>query len=377
MKSEVRIFQTTYMSLKMHSIDTIRNIHFEPSSLCNARCPVCPRYLHGGLKNKNLKEQAVSFDTFKQWFPQNLLGRLERLLFCGNYGDPMTTPDLLDIVEYILGTDIGALVINTNGGLRNEEFWTRLGKLSKNQGRGDRLTVVFAIDGLEDTNHLYRRGVEWDTLYRNINAYIKSGGKAYWSWLSFHHNQHQLDEAKQLSKDLGFVSFHTTYPYGFALEHESSGRVPSMMVLDKDGNYEYELYSVDTNENDFNKPLQGFRREINYESIDYIPQPTTNDLRDKNTELGCISVDNDEVYISADGQVHPCCYLSGFKDSPYHSYMKYQYVEILDPHYDNLNLKNNSLETILQNDFYQKKMTEGLKPGENRLAGCSNFCSKR
>ena len=363
----------------MHSIETIRNIHFEPSSLCNARCPVCPRYLHGGIKNKNLKEQAVSFSTFKKWFPHDLLGGLDRLLFCGNYGDPMTTPDMLDIVEYTLGTDIGSLVINTNGGLRNEEFWIRLGELSKNQGRGDRLTVVFAIDGLEDTNHLYRRGVEWDTLYRNFNSYIKSGGRAYWSWLSFHHNQHQLEKAKQLSEEWGFKSFYTTSPYGFVRESEVGypDRIPSMMVLDKDGNYEYELYSVDVDKDKLNKPMPGFRREINYDSIDYIPQPSSDDIRDRDNELSCISIDNDEVYISADGQVHPCCYLSGLKDSPYHSYMKYQYIEIVDPYYDNLNLKNHSLKTILQNDFYQKKMTEGLKPGEKRLAGCSTFCSKR
>ena len=39
----------------------------------------------------------------------------------------------------------------TNGGARSKQWWTDLGKLTKGKMR-----VTFGIDGLEDTNHLYR-----------------------------------------------------------------------------------------------------------------------------------------------------------------------------------------------------------------------------
>ena len=34
--------------------------------------------------------------------------------------------------------------------------------------------VVWGIDGLEDTTHLYRRNVKWDKLQENFRAYIRA-----------------------------------------------------------------------------------------------------------------------------------------------------------------------------------------------------------
>mgnify|MGYP000657292039 CR=1 FL=1 len=67
----------------------------------------------------------------------------------------------------------------------NEEFWKKLASY-------DRVRVLFGIDGLNDTNHLYRINVNWDALMRNVKSYISNGGTASWQFIVFDHNQHQI-----------------------------------------------------------------------------------------------------------------------------------------------------------------------------------------
>ena len=46
----------------------------------------------------------------------------------------------------------------------------------------------FAIDGLEDTNHIYRRNTDWVKIVQNATAYIAAGGRAEWDFIVFAHN---------------------------------------------------------------------------------------------------------------------------------------------------------------------------------------------
>ena len=89
--------------------------------------------------------------------------------------------------------------MHTNGGVRNEHFWMDLAELD--------VKVIFSIDGLADTNHLYRRNVKWDKLMSNVETFISNGGRANWEYLVFKHNQHQTSQAEALSKRMGFVNF--------------------------------------------------------------------------------------------------------------------------------------------------------------------------
>jgi sulfatase maturation enzyme AslB (radical SAM superfamily) len=93
--------------------------------------------------------------------------------------------------------------MNTNGGLRHRTWWQDLAGIL-NQSRD---YVVFSIDGLADTNHIYRRGVVWDKVMENAQAFIDAGGSAHWDMLVYQHNQHQVDQAQALAKKMGFTWF--------------------------------------------------------------------------------------------------------------------------------------------------------------------------
>ena len=45
-------------------------------------------------------ERAITLEQFKKWFSVDFLKQLRQLLLCGNYGDPMTAPELIPILRY-------------------------------------------------------------------------------------------------------------------------------------------------------------------------------------------------------------------------------------------------------------------------------------
>jgi tetratricopeptide (TPR) repeat protein len=72
---------------------------------------------------------------------------------------------------------------------------------------GEHDRVTFSIDGLADTNSIYRQNTNWDKIMQSVNSFIQAGGKAVWHYLIFEHNQHQVESARTLAEKLGFVEF--------------------------------------------------------------------------------------------------------------------------------------------------------------------------
>jgi sulfatase maturation enzyme AslB (radical SAM superfamily) len=126
------------------------------------------------------------------------------MFMCGNYGDPAAGKHTLDIYRYFrsINPEI-TLGMNTNGAIQNTAWWQTLGELFHRQQD----YVVFSIDGLEDTNHIYRRGVSWQKLLENAQTYIATGASAHWDMLVYRHNEHQVDACERLAKEMGFTWF--------------------------------------------------------------------------------------------------------------------------------------------------------------------------
>jgi sulfatase maturation enzyme AslB (radical SAM superfamily) len=126
------------------------------------------------------------------------------MFMCGNFGDPAAAKDTLQIYQYFRAVNSKIVLgMNTNGGLRTKYWWQELANNMKNKLD----YVVFSIDGLEDTNHIYRKKVNWIKVMNNAAAFIKAGGSAHWDMLVYKHNQHQVDECEQLARDMGFTWF--------------------------------------------------------------------------------------------------------------------------------------------------------------------------
>ena len=185
-------------------LENVKEIHIEPTSLCNAECPMCARNING----KGLNPYITLKSLDRAWFELNLkpeqIKKLDKVFFCGNVGDPASTPELFEIIEYFKSCNPKLVVgLNTNGGLKTAAWWSKLGNLLD----GPLDYCVFSIDGLQDTNHLYRRNVNWQKIMENSKAFITAGASAHWDMLIFKHNKHQVAEAKSLADKMKFTWF--------------------------------------------------------------------------------------------------------------------------------------------------------------------------
>jgi hypothetical protein len=150
------------------------------------------------------QKHHLRIEQIQQHFSDRRIAGLDKMFMCGNYGDPAAGYYTMDIYRYFrkVNPDI-VLGMNTNGAVQSTFFWHALGGLF-NQPQD---YCVFSIDGLEDTNSVYRKNVSWDKLMSNAEAFIAAGGSAHWDMLVYKHNQHQVDECERLARSMGFKWF--------------------------------------------------------------------------------------------------------------------------------------------------------------------------
>lgn len=143
----------------------IRHLDFEISSICNAGCTVCSRRPFGQFAK--FEHTYWSIEDVKETIDVEIISQLDRLTFCGNFGDPMGNPDIVKIVKYFkeINEKI-AITINTNGGIGDSNDYEELGKLE--------VSIMFGLDGINEKNELYRVNVKWDNVVENVTAFAKN-----------------------------------------------------------------------------------------------------------------------------------------------------------------------------------------------------------
>ena len=195
--------QAIIQTLNLHNFSDVRVLHIEPTSVCNASCPQCQRE-DPNFYNDKIDRSEISLLQCKSLFTEQFISHLDKMFMCGNFGEPAAATEVLEIFKYFksVNPDI-TLGMNTNGSIRTPPWWNSLAKIFA----GNLDYVVFSIDGLEDTNHIYRRNTVWKKIIENASAYIDAGGTAHWDMLVYEHNEHQVEQAKQLAYDLGFSWF--------------------------------------------------------------------------------------------------------------------------------------------------------------------------
>ena len=221
-------------------LDNVKEIHIEPTSLCNAECPMCARNVYGGMLNPYIRLKSLPLKWFHDNISPEQIKKLHKIFFCGNVGDPASSPDLLDIISYFKTHNKDLVVgLNSNGGLKTTQWWSKLGHLL--DGHLD--YCVFSIDGLEDTNHIYRRNVRWQKVIENANAFISTGASAHWDMLVFEHNKHQVEEAKETdrwdtyTKNLGLMPAEDYQPPSYGRNILCEKDRDSSVFLDYTGKY--------------------------------------------------------------------------------------------------------------------------------------------
>jgi MoaA/NifB/PqqE/SkfB family radical SAM enzyme len=342
----------------MYKFNEIGALHVELSSNCQASCPMCARNHHGGIENPLLKVADIDLVSFKQMCPPTMLQQLHTITMCGNFGDPILNKDLIPIILYIRESSIHTRVdVHTNGGARPVSWWKQLALAMP-----DNHMVQFGIDGLEDTHHLYRVGTSFKKIIDNAKAYISAGGKARWNFITFKHNEHQLEDCRQLAKNLGFDSFY---------EKQTSRFIgnPWFDVLDRDGNVTHKLEG----------PTE--------QKLIFIDRKTVENYKEviSKAKISCEVEELKSVYIDALGYLWPCCFVGAvpyIHATPEQLVYNYQqdsmatFNTMLDRFggMEQFNLRNRSVEEIVDSEAWQTVWDDIF--ANNKLHVCARVCGK-
>jgi MoaA/NifB/PqqE/SkfB family radical SAM enzyme len=334
----------------MYSVAEIRHVHLEISTLCNASCPWCPRNFWGYPYNSGYPETNLTLLQAQKIFESDFLNQLEKIDINGNFGDLVMNPQSVDIVKYFVDQNPNLkLAISTNGGARSTAFWQSLAV--------PQVEIHFAIDGLEDTHHLYRQNTSWNTVIKNAKAFIQAGGRAVWKMIKFDHNQHQIDQCRALSQDLGFKQFYVV-----------QGERTNAPVFDKQGNFSHTLgeYSGST---EFE--ILFHRKKTDQVLLeDILPGRTV-------APIDCAVKKLRSVYVAANGDVSPCCFLGFYPQTYGHG----QYHQAANGQLKSMIFRNNALEFPLAQciEWFNsvEKSWSISEFSQGRLVICNDVCGKK
>jgi len=240
----------------------IKGLHLEVTNKCTLKCPRCSRTEFIEQFPKAWSNKDLDLEAFKKFFDMDNL----TISLNGTYGDPIYYPKLFDLIKFLKSKNC-SIWMSTNGSYHNQDWWRELGGLLDSKD-----TISFAIDGLPENFTTYRVNGDWSSIEAGIHALRSYPVKLAWQYILFSYNEHCVDQAEQLSRDLGFEEFNVIPSSRF--DHEQDPLIPS----------------------------QG-RGNISNSKIVW----KTN--KDVEIEPKCKKTNNDH-YISADGYYTPCCWSS-------------------------------------------------------------------
>lgn len=340
----------------MYRFKDIRSVHIELTSLCQASCPMCARNHHGGLPNPLLIESSIDIDLYTRIFTKQFTNQLTHITLCGNFGDPILYKDLISVIDYTAKLNPSIKIdLHTNGSARSKQWWKELPTVLPKEH-----CVHFGIDGLADTHSLYRVGTDFDKIIENATAFIKAGGRARWNFITFKHNEHQLETCRELAQELGFESFHEKQTSRFLGERH-------LEVYDKEGNVTHRL------------------EEPSERKIVFLEKETIKNYQKfvDTARIECAVEKDKSIYIDALGHLWPCCFTGAvpYSYSP-NTHLVYDFknksresLDIVLDKIGSIDLRYRTMEDIVDSEAWQTEWNKGFD-SDKKLHVCARTCGK-
>ena len=180
-----------------------KKLHIEVTSRCTLKCAACPRTTWKEITKIPFPKQDLNIDDFVKFMDCEGGRKVELLQLCGDYGDCIYYPDLIEFIKTFRNKKFR---LHTNGSHGSPKFWNDLCKVLTEDDE-----IVLAIDGLEDTNHLYRKNSNWKSIMQAVDILSKSSVKLAWQTIIFKFNEDQLEQIQELaeSKNIRWFSLKT------------------------------------------------------------------------------------------------------------------------------------------------------------------------
>lgn len=374
----------------LYTYNEIKTLHLEVTERCNASCPMCSRNINGGEENPWLHDAELSLSDIKKIIPVEFIQQLSHMYMCGNFGDPIAAKDTLSIFEYFRKyNDQIVLSMNTNGSARPKKWWENLANILGTQGY-----IIFSIDGLADTNHLYRKNTDWNRIVDNATAFIEAGGIAHWEFIVFAHNEHQIEEAREVSAKLGFAKFQVKKSARF-LSNSGSAKEKIInldkklqkRILSPPKNIEYRNLAVEkiATDEDKNTCYPTTQKDL----LTYVkPEMFSNvDLKKTRLErqldtavIQCKVQKEKSIFVTAEGILQPCCWVAGQMYNWQHTPKGSQIWKLINQvGKSNLSLFNHPIKDVVNGLYFSKLISDSWSKSscyDGKLQICAKICGK-
>ena len=307
----------------MLNLENIAGINIEVSSLCNGKCPFCSR----SRKVRPYNAHLITLEDFKK-LPASMFEHIEWISFSGNFGDFSTNREMPEIVHYI--KDLNPSIVfygDTNGSVQSTDWWASLGP------HFDNGEMFFSLDGLEDTHEIHRQGTDFNKIVNNVRAFTRAGGVAFWKFILFRHNEHQVEEAQRIAGEIGCSRFFVVS----SREYNDECLRPENTTFE----LKHDIFTR-------------YKEKSSAEDGQAICKPLA----------------NRSIYIAADGTVHPCCLAHCIYITEQDLSFRFV-IPLIDQYIDQINFKTRPLHEIIEGPYFSKV----LKLSKNN-SYCMMKCNK-
>ena len=170
-------------------------VMIEPTNICNLQCPLCPSG-NGTLKRA---KGYMSLDIFKKIIDD--IYKTAFMIVLWNQGEPYLNKDFSKMVKYASDRGLFTLV-STNGNIDYDA------EEVVNSGLD---SMIISLDGTtQESYNKYRINGKLDKVLEGVKKIVeakkrlnKTNPLLRWQFLIMKHNEHEIEEIKKLSKELG------------------------------------------------------------------------------------------------------------------------------------------------------------------------------
>ncbi len=173
-------------------------ITIESGNICNLRCPLCPT----GQKDVSAGKGLLSFVDFKNIVDE--IGKDLLLIRLYNWGEPLLNKELIKMVDYANENKI-AVKISTNLSLPITDDQAEA-LINANLQK-----IYISCDGASNSTYpIYHIDGDFDRVMSNMKLLLRKKRESRnrytelkWLFHVFRHNEHEIETAKEIAKDIG------------------------------------------------------------------------------------------------------------------------------------------------------------------------------
>lgn len=342
--------------------------HFEVSGKCTLKCPRCPRNDTDPVPWIN---QELSLAFFQKVLPPALLKQqVQRITMCGDIGDPIYASQYIEIIDYIKWHNPCIHVYTiTNGSYRKPSWWLDFARVSNQYD-----TVNFSIDGYDQvSNNLYRVGSDWESIMTGMDIMARqSQAFVYWAMIVFQFNQDHIEHIKQLASNMGCDGLQLTYSTKFGSKYSGAygGGNDSLEPRPEfiSSTHRYERHFVQLSDRTQNNQEYLQKNQSMFDQV--------KNRYDTFITPMC-AIGNRGLYVSADGILHPCSWVSFPYDTMSTERKTINFKNSF--HQTNrtkLDLNKRSLEEILNDDIWAA-LFDSFNDHDRAWVECEQKCHHR